>query len=255
MRIMRERGVAFVDVYNFRDLGGYRTIDGNTVVWQRLYRSDDLGRLREGDMDHFASLGIRTVVDLRRPNEVADLGRIPQLDGVTYHHVHMAHPPWPSQQFADTAERTAFVVERYQEMSVASGAAIGEALRLIADEDSAPLVFHCIAGKDRTGIVSALTLSLLGVDDETIADDYALSEAAEPQAWAYYARIRPGVVRPAHITLSPREAMLTFLEELRATHGSVQKYASTIGVTDEHVAAMRDHLLERQEGHPDRARR
>jgi len=240
---MRERGVAFVDVYNFRDLGGYRTADGNTVVWQRLYRSDDLGRLRDEDYERFTSLGIRTVVDLRRPNEVADLGRIPELDGVTYHHVHMAHPPWPSQRFADTAERTAFVIERYREMSLAGGAAIGEALRLISDEDFAPLVVHCIAGKDRTGIVAALTLSLLGVDDETIADDYALSEEAEPQAWAYYARIRPDVVRPAHITISPRAAMLAFLEELRATHGSVEQYASTIGVTDEHVAAMRGHLL------------
>jgi protein-tyrosine phosphatase len=240
---MRERGVAFADVYNFRDLGGYRTTDGRTVAWHRLYRSDDLGRLRDDDFERFASLGIRTVVDLRRPNEVADLGRIPDMDGVAYHHVHMAHPQWPSQSFADTGERTAFVIERYREMSVAAGEAIGEALRLIADADASPLVFHCIAGKDRTGVVAALTLSLLGVDDETIADDYALSEDAEPQAWAYYARIKPGLVRPAHIVISPREAMLAFLEELRATHGSVAKYASAIGVTDEHVAALRGHLL------------
>ena len=240
---MPERGVPFTDVYNFRDLGGYRTADGGTVAWHRLYRSDDLGRLGDADLDHFASLGIRTVVDLRRPNEVADLGRIPELDGVTYRHVHMAHPPWPSHRFTDNAERTAFVIERYREMSEAGGAAIGEALRLIADADTAPLVVHCIAGKDRTGIVSALTLSLLGVDDDTIADDYTLSEAAEPQAWAYYARIKPDVVRPANIIFSPREAMLAFLEDLRATHGSVEKYASAIGVTDEDVAAMRGHLL------------
>jgi protein tyrosine/serine phosphatase len=216
---------------------------GQTVAWHRLYRSDDLGRLRDEDFDRFASLGIRTVVDLRRPREVADLGRIPELDGVTYHHVHMAHPQWPSQRFADTAERTAFVIERYREMSLAGGSGIGAALRLIADADTAPLVFHCIAGKDRTGILSALTLALLGVDDETIADDYALSERAEPAAWAYYARIKPDVVRPAHIIVSPREAMLAFLEELRATHGSVEAYTRTIDVTDEHVAGMRDHLL------------
>ena len=99
---MGERGVAFADVYNFRDLGGYRTVDGQIVAWHRLYRSDDLGRLRDDDRDRFAGLGIRTVVDLRRPNEVAELGRIPELDGVAYHHVHLAHPPWPNQRVADT---------------------------------------------------------------------------------------------------------------------------------------------------------
>jgi protein tyrosine/serine phosphatase len=241
---MRVRGVDFTDVYNFRDLGGYRTADGTPVAWCRLYRSDDLGRLRDEDFEQFAALGIRTVVDLRRPNEVAELGRIPELDGVTYHHVHLDHPLWPSQQFADTAERTTYVIERYQEMSVAAGAGIGTALRLIADPSTAPLVFHCIAGKDRTGIVSALTLSLLGVDDETIADDYALSEDAEPAAWAYYRRLKPDLVRPAHITISPREAMLAFLTALRSEYGSIEAYASTIGVTGRDVSAMRGHLLE-----------
>jgi hypothetical protein len=72
-------------------------------------------------------------------------------------------------------------------MSIEAADGIGEALRLIADPAAAPLVFHCIAGKDRTGMISALTLSLLGVDDETIADDYTLSEAAEESAWAYWA--------------------------------------------------------------------
>jgi protein tyrosine/serine phosphatase len=240
---MGERGVDFTDVYNFRDLGGYPTADGRTVAWRRLYRSDDLGRLTEQDMDTFAALGIRTVVDLRRPHEVEELGRFPETDGVAYHHVHLAHPIWPSQRFTDTAARTTFVVERYREMSIEAADGFGTALRLIADADTAPLVFHCIAGKDRTGIVSALTLSLLGVDDDVIADDYALSEEAEPRAWLYYARRKPDLVRPAGITISPREAMLEFLRELRERHGSVPAYANSIGVTDRHIAALRAHLL------------
>jgi protein-tyrosine phosphatase len=240
---MSERAVVFTDVYNFRDLGGYRTADGHTTAWGRLYRSDDLARLTEADMAAFAGLGIRTVIDLRRPNEVDELGRFPETDGVAYHHIHLPHPAWPNQQFTDNAARTEFVVERYQEMSVASAEAFGDALRVIADADTAPLVFHCIAGKDRTGILSALTLSLLGVDDETIADDYALSEAAEPQAWAYYARRKPGVVRPAGIVISPREAMLRFLTDLRERHGSIEGYAASVGVTDADIAALRSHLL------------
>ena len=74
------------------------------------------------------------------------------------------------------------MIERYRELSTEATAGIGEALRLIADADAAPLVFHCIAGKDRTGVVAALTLTLLGVADDDVADDYALSERAEEAA-------------------------------------------------------------------------
>jgi hypothetical protein len=93
-------------------------------------------------------------------------------------------------------------------------------------------------------MISALTLSLLGVDDETIADDYTLSEAAEESAWAYWGRIKPGAVRPRHIIVSPREAMLAFMTELRERHGSIEAYAASIGVTGAHLATMRGHLLD-----------
>jgi protein-tyrosine phosphatase len=242
---MGERGVVFTDVYNFRDLGGYPAADGRTVAWGRLYRSDDLAQLSATDLETFAALGIRTVIDLRRPNEVAEFGRFPETDGVEYHHIHLPHPHWPSQHFSDTAARTEFVVDRYREMSIASADGFGAALRLIADAETAPLVFHCIAGKDRTGILSALTLSLLGVDDDTVADDYALSEAAEPQAWVRWAKRRPGIVRPENVTISPREAMLQFLTEIRDRHESVAGYVASVGVTDDHIAALRRHLLAR----------
>src|SRR5262249_10500544 len=160
-----ERVVAFTNIHNFRDLGGYTGLDGATVRWQRLYRSDDLSRVSGADQDKFCALGVRTVVDLRRPAEIDNIGRIPDVDGFTYHHVHLACPSWPAAQFADTPERAAYVTERYLEMAELATAGIGDALRLIADADRAPLVFHCIAGKDRTGVVAALTLSLLGVSD------------------------------------------------------------------------------------------
>jgi protein-tyrosine phosphatase len=242
---MAERGVGFTDVYNFRDLGGYPAVDGQTVAWGRLYRSDDLARLSATDLETFAALGIRTVIDLRRPHEVDELGRFPETDGVEYHHIHLPHPAWPSQQFSDTAARTEFVVERYREMSIASADGFGAALRLIANADTAPLVFHCIAGKDRTGILAALTLSLLGVDDDTVAEDYELSEAAEPQAWIRWAKLRPGIVRPENVTISPRAAMRRFLTDLRDRHGSITGYVASVGVTDDHITALRGHLLAR----------
>lgn len=242
---MPQRGVAFRNVFNFRDLGGYRTIDGRTVAWQRLYRSDDLCRLHDSEREQLRALGIRTVIDLRRPHEIAELGRIPDIDGITYQHVHMAHPLWPSADFPDTAARTSYVIERYREMSIEAADGIGEALRLIADPAAAPLVFHCIAGKDRTGLVSALILALLGVPDDVIAEDYTLSEVAEPATWAYFTRDRPDKApdRWKHIVVSPPEAMLAFLEDLRARHGSITGYAKSVGVTDDHLDSLRAHLL------------
>jgi protein-tyrosine phosphatase len=239
-----ERQVRFENNFNFRDLGGYPTADGRVVRWRRLYRSDDLARLGEVDRERFTALGIRTVVDLRRAEEVAADGRIPQFDGFTYRHVDLPHPYWPSVQFADTAERVRYLVQRYHELTSEAADGIGEALRLIADEHRAPLVFHCIAGKDRTGVVAALTLSLLGVADDDVAADFALSELSEAGYWDYRRRTDPTLTRErwTHIKVCPGEGMLAFLGDLRRRHGSVAGYAATTGVTDEHVAAMREHL-------------
>lgn len=241
---MPERRLRFENVFNFRDLGGYSTADGRVLRWGRLYRSDDLARLGELDRARFTALGIRTVVDLRRAEEVAADGRIPQFDGFTYRHVDLPHPYWPPAEFADTTERVRYLVQRYRELTTEAADGIGVALRLIADEHRAPLVFHCIAGKDRTGVLAALALALLGVADDEIAADFALSEISEAGYWDYRKRTDPTLTRRrwTHIQVCPGEGMRGFLDELRARHGSVAGYVAAAGVTADHVAAMREHL-------------
>lgn len=234
---MFDRAIPFVQVFNFRDLGGYPTRDGRRVAWRRLFRSDDLSRLTAEDADRFATLGIRTVIDLRRPTEIAELGRIPDFPGIDYRHIHLVHQLWPPSEHTEAAGRAAYLLERYREMSVEAGDGIGAALCLLAEADAAPLVVHCIAGKDRTGIVAALTLYLLGVDEETIARDYALSESAD-------AAIRAALGRePSRLPASPAASMHGLLTDLRERHGSVEGYVKSIGVTDDHIAALRAHLL------------
>lgn len=245
---MGERAVTFSNVHNFRDLGGYRTADGRSVRWHRLFRADDLSRIAGDDQDRFCALGIRTVVDLRRPNEVEQIGRIPEIDGCTYHHVHLRHPKWPDGTFTDTPARAAFVTERYLEMSDKAADGIGAALRIIADDANAPVVIHCIAGKDRTGVVSALTLSLLGVPDDEIAADYELSEAAEEPNWTWLSGGDPEARRWGNITVSPREGMLDFLTELRRRHTSIEGYVASVGFTGKHQESLRAHLLRPLDG-------
>jgi protein-tyrosine phosphatase len=241
-----ERLITFDNVFNFRDLGGYRGDGGRTVRWGRLFRADDLCRFESGDLARLRELGVRTVIDLRRPVEIKNIGRIPE-GGFTYVNAYLRHPEWPALMDFDSPQaRIDFLVERYLEMAEQGGEAIGDALRLVADPDAGPLVFHCVSGKDRTGLVAAFTLHLLGVSDDDIADDYALSEEAEEPNFAWYSARDPAFTtnrRWERYTVTPREVVPALFAVLRERHGSLRAYLHSIGVTDEHAEAMRAHLL------------
>jgi protein-tyrosine phosphatase len=238
--------VAFATVYNFRDLGGHIGWNGRMVHRGRLYRSDSLHRLNDADLARFAALGIRSVLDLRRPIEVERDGRIPDLPGLTYHNIHPVHREWNPGSYDETGGPAKYLAERYLDMAEEGIDGLGEALRLIADPISAPLVMHCFAGKDRTGVLSALTLSLLGVNDHDIALDYARSDVARAPLTRHiqaHAQSRALPPPPQHFAASPPRAMLLFLSGLRARYGSVYAYARAAGVADGHLQLLYSHLL------------
>jgi protein tyrosine/serine phosphatase len=233
-------------VYNFRDLGGHRTADGRTVRYGRLYRSDSLHRLTDDECGRLCASGVRTVLDLRRPYEIERDGRIREAPGLTYHNLHPVHQEWESAPYLPETGPARYLADRYLDMVTEGAEGLGEALRLIADPDNAPLVMHCFAGKDRTGVLSALTLSLLGVADDDIAADYARSESAQAALSAQIRADWPDVVfdePPLQFTVCPPEAMLLFLTELRERFGSVPGFTARAGVTDGHVESLRAHLL------------
>ena len=239
----------FSTVFNFRDLGGYPTADGRTVRTRRVYRSDGLFRLTDEDAKRFAAIGIRTVLDLRRPDELACDGKVALVDGMRYHHVCFQVDPWPPPEYEINAETLPrYLAERYLDMAEAALAGevpVGRCLRMLADASNVPMVFHCAAGKDRTGVLAALTLDLLGVPDEVIGEDYARSGEAERQFWAWRARVEPDLDPPELADEpAPAEAIRWFLAELRSRYGSVTGYARRAGVTDAHVAELRAHLLD-----------
>ncbi|MFF3865423.1 tyrosine-protein phosphatase [Micromonospora sp. NPDC001898] len=239
------RRIPFSAMFNFRDVGGYPAGDGRTVAWGRLYRSDSPHRIDGADRDAFVALGIRTVIDLRRPYEVARDGRVPELDGLTYRHVHPEHTPWAESHYEPGSSLARHLADLYAALAGTGAAGLAEAVGLIADSGAAPVVVHCVAGKDRTGIVCALVLSVLGVSDADIAADYALSTEASARFSAWVAATTPEAEElPAPFLASPAEAMSLFLTELRAGHGSVEGYLRHAGVTDAQLTALRDHLLD-----------
>ncbi|GAA2707689.1 tyrosine-protein phosphatase [Micromonospora olivasterospora] len=239
------RRIPFSAMFNFRDVGGYPTRDGRAVRWARLYRSDSPHRIDGADRDAFVALGVRTVIDLRRPEEVTRDGRVPELDGLAYRHIHPEHADWAQAPYEPDTSLARYLADRYADLAGTGAAGLAEAVGLIADSANAPVVVHCVAGKDRTGIVCALTLAALGVSDADIATDYALSTEASERFSAWVAATTPeGEELPAPFLASPAEAMTLFLTELRQGHGSVEGYLRHAGVSAAQLAALRAHLLE-----------
>ncbi|MEV4617225.1 tyrosine-protein phosphatase [Asanoa sp. NPDC049573] len=240
------RHLPFERLHNFRDVGGYSTSDGSTVQWRRLYRSDGLGKLAGADWVAFQALGVRTVIDLRNPEEIARRGRVPDHPGLAYHNLSIEHRPFKQATLAPDVEPVRFLADRNAEVLVDGAAEIAQALAVIALAENTPVVIHCAAGKDRTGLLAALVLSLVGVGDEDIVADYALTGlAAEKFVADWHANpANPRITWPAY-GHAPAEAMRLTLKELAATHGSVHDYArDRLGVDDALLVALRATLLD-----------
>jgi protein-tyrosine phosphatase len=238
------RNLPFSKAYNFRDVGGYAGLDGRRVRWRRLFRADSLHRMHEADGEAFAALGIRTVIDLRREFEVQKFGRVAEEHGVDYRNLVIRHVDWEEVEHSADTVHERWLADRYLNFAEDGREGIAGSLKVIADPAAGPVVVHCMAGKDRTGTVCALTLSLLGVSDEDIAADYALTTEAMRPLTEYLLRANPEAVKGnEHMFDSPAEAMHLFLDDLRALHGSVEAYAKDIGLTDDDLQSLRSHLL------------
>jgi protein-tyrosine phosphatase len=240
------RLVELEGAFNLRDLGGYRTAPGGRVRWRRLFRSDSLHRLTEADVTAFAELGIHTVIDLRTGDEVRERG---SFDGTThYHHVPLIDQLRSRDDANTTYTDPVRVTARYLEILDEGRAQMTQVLELLTDEATYPAVFHCAAGRDRTGVVAATVLGLLGVADEDIVADYVLSQEAmerflehlraeHPDAGEELDRVGPGLVSLFG------EAMAGVLVALRETFGSFESYADALGVPGA-AAALRAALVE-----------
>lgn len=234
----------FERLHNFRDLGGYRTQDGRTVRWERLYRSDSLAKLQGADHERFLALGIRTVIDLRYPWEIEAKGRVPASDGLVYVNLSVEHRPYDQAEIDPALDPWRFLADRYAEVALDGAVELKQALETIASEDS-PQVFHCASGKDRTGLLAGLVLALLGVDEDVIAADFALTELATERLRADWQAANPGrTMKWPGYGRAPQEIMRLFLSDLKAGHGSVHAYAiGHLGIDEALISRLRERLL------------
>ncbi len=244
--VSHDRQIPLEGAVNFRDLGGYRSADGRTIRWRSLFRADDLSRLTRPDRATVRTLGIATVIDLRSRAEV-ERERFPVDEiPVGFHHLPLV-ATLPT--FDEYRSGPAWFAGHYLDIARGSGLQIAQALGIVARPESCPVIVHCAAGKDRTGVLVAVLLALLGIPDETIAEDYALSEKAmDAQLRRLVERLpehEDEIRSVASTMLSATPAnIVALLDGLRAEHGSVEGYAAAHGAGDDVVASLRHGLLE-----------
>jgi protein-tyrosine phosphatase len=241
-----DRHVTFEACFNFRDLGGYETVDGRRVRWGSLFRSDSLHRLTDADLEVALGLGLRTVIDLRSTAEL-ERGRFAAADDLAFHHLPLFEadsPPFkpPGRDDPEPPPGSGYVA-----MATRAHGTIAAAFRVVAECDFA-VVVHCAAGKDRTGIVAALVLASLGVPDESIVADYRLSERALPATLAWAEANAPEIAHeittlPPWALRAPAPVMHAFLEILREHHGSIDGYLEDAGVESSTLETLRARLL------------
>ena len=241
-------------VYNLRDLGGIATTAGSVTADGVIYRSDGLHRSRPQDRPTVVALGIRHVIDLRTVEEREQEGSFEHAD-VVIHHVPVLERIRDLMQ-DQTIDPAMLMRVHYELMLDQFGDSFRIALGILATavSNGDPLVFHCTAGKDRTGLLAALILSSCGVADIDIAHDYGRSSAATPHMVSWYQRNTdqsPGD-KMREMGLDPElmktmmsshpDTMLGTLADLRSRHGSVANYIASIGATSS-MDTVRRHLV------------
>jgi protein-tyrosine phosphatase len=243
-----DRAIDFTVVFNVRDLGGLATDDGRLTRPGVLFRADGVNRLAGDDLERARVLGLHSVVDLRTEGEIERGGRFP-IDAcpVDWHHLPMLTRMWSEDDLVATTGAVEFLRDRYVDMLTDGATSLAAIARLVAT--GTPLLFHCAAGKDRTGVVAAFLLGLAGVERAEIVDDYHVTAGAMA-AFVEWLRVEhPEAIdsmtsQPPEYLEAPPEAMALFLDVIDARWGSMAGYAATLGVDAELVARLRDVLVD-----------
>jgi protein-tyrosine phosphatase len=235
---------------NVRDLGGLPTEDGRRTHLGRVVRSDNVRNLTDAGWRALADHGVTRIVDLRWPEELAeDQPRDVDIDvvhvsvlGDAYDREYVAELDAHLESVHDVADHYVWsyvdFLERYRER-------FGRAFAAVADADGT-VVVHCMGGKDRTGLVSALVLRLAGVSRESIGADYALSSvnlAPETAKWIADAPDERERRKREKLSPTPASAMIRVLEEVEHRYGDVASYLRAAGLREAQIDRLRDRLV------------
>jgi protein-tyrosine phosphatase len=266
---MDDRSLGLANATNARDLGGYLTVGGWRVRRGVLYRANALNRLTDGDLEAVGRLGLACVVDFRHRHEIELIGpdrfpptppgkvvSLPLFD--PEHDVFTTVSAMLTGRAGDqpavlrrdgVASEAMLELYRWFVTSRMARETFGAALRLIATPGTLPLLFHCTAGKDRTGWLAALVLSALGVDREVVVEDYLRTNEHNAPGRAYIlASLADRLDDPALILPlleARREYLETGLSEIDRRYGDLGGYLRDgLGLEKDVLTALRSALLD-----------
>jgi protein-tyrosine phosphatase len=232
--------------FNFRDLGGHRTKKGETVRWRRLFRADAPRVVDDAECRELERLELATLIDLRTDDEIATRGCVLHPYAGDYYHLPLLATVPHETELASWSS-PGFVTASYRRMLDEGADAMREIIAVLSDPASYPVLFHCSAGKDRTGVVAAVLLGALGVSGSDIVTDYARSgpAMAEMLAWMRVEYPDAGdaldATAPALLSAEPA-SMAGLIKAVRRDFGSFNGYVRALGV-DSAIPHLRRALL------------
>ena len=216
---------------NTRDLGGHPTVDGKVTLCDQIYRSDAALYPNEEDIHFLQQKGVTTIIDFRTEPYVTDSpDGFSKLPGFTYHNI-------PIPEGSNVPESVEAVPGSYLEIALSKNSR--RVFETMADAENGVL-FHCSAGKDRSGVVTAILLLLCDVPENEIVSDYMVTKECNRERFKNVAINHPGV--DINIVIPRESYMSDFLELFRDRFGDVRGYFSEIGVPDETVERLRAKL-------------
>jgi protein tyrosine/serine phosphatase len=245
----RSRNLLLDSIDNIRDLGGLETYDGYRTREGKLYRSSAIHEVSPAEAETLASsLGLRLILDLRSHEECAGTGR-----GLLAQHV-AAYANLPIFRFS---HRSSGAVPDAGEISLFryyigylehSASQIAMAVRMLASDAHLPALFHCAAGKDRTGTLAAVLLDAVGVRHDQIIADYALTQERldilmdRLSRTIHYSSMMQSL--PAHTRDADPATMKALLEHLQEHHGGAAAWLQAAGVEKAVIERLRESMLE-----------
>jgi protein-tyrosine phosphatase len=248
----KTRDLTWDGCLNVRDLGGFPTADGDKTRFGSVVRADSVSQLTQAGWEALVEYGVRTVLDLRGDHERED-------DPPRELPIEVLHIPFmeaSDEEWNELAER----LDALYPLPVADATReayllfleefkpnVGAAFKTLVNAPKGGVVVHCVGGKDRTGLLTALLLHVAGVPIEAIAEDYAVSEERlRPRHEGWFeapADDEEELERLRRISQCPPEAIIGVFEEVERRYGSVENYLRSTGVTDDEVELARRRLL------------
>lgn len=255
------RHIVFSGTHNFRDLGGYETMDGKHVKWGVIYRSDALQNLSKQDLCALEGLHLQRVIDFRADFEREKApDRLPE--SLAARALDLPIPDANSMVAKEIRERIqsgrlegidagAVIAESYHQYASRFTPQFRTCIRAIVDAAGQPVLFHCTAGKDRTGFAAAVLLRILGVPPEVVLQDYLLTRRYVQKALAglffyvFFFRGKRALRLIQQLSSAEPDHLQTAFATIDEQYGSFERYVCDgLGLSEADVNCLRASLLE-----------